>query len=445
MVAKNKKKRANEKNVNKSNQSKGTRIKRVSREVQDKNNKNRTSEQLSRIIKELFYKKNELKTKIEKMFAEDLDLSQYLEWQKRLSNLSDELEKLAKQESGLDKLKTHGKMLIELFEKELELKAKEPVIVPFEYLDEKNQRIRGDIRIERDIYVNANANIMTLLFDSRKHTVHVSQKKLVELLLAGKIEGPIIVDNKEYLVNIEKAIVYLRLAKAINALKREIELLQKENADELELNELKSIQVSFLHDITDLARHFVHKMQENKAKAYYESYLYKLTRANMLNDAVNLCLGATVHFTYEGKNMVGKLVGLLNNKLIVEVEDNKGYWLLNPKRLFHVEIDNIVYVRPADIVQQIELKERVNELSNQILDSKSDPNKVLRNALSLLKFVENNPKLLSRILSSAKDYRMNNSRDSKEKEEAKKLDLRYFNQLTEEEKVLVVRDGIMNL
>ncbi|MEM3609699.1 MAG: hypothetical protein QW474_03100 [Candidatus Aenigmatarchaeota archaeon] len=404
-----------------------------------------TSVYLSRIISDFYKRKNLLKEKINQMFHEDLDISQYLEWQKRLDVIFQEIEKLAKEESALDKLRNQGKMLLDLFEKELSLKAKEPVIIPFEYLDERNQRIKGDIRIERDVYISASANMMTLLFDNKKHTVHVVQKKLVDLLLAGKTEGPIIVDNKEYMVNIEKAIVYLRLAKAINALKREIELLEKEKADKLEIQELKNIQLSFLHDISDLAKHFVHKIHEDKARAYYDSYLYKLTRANLLNEAVQLCIGSTVHFTYEGKNMIGRLVGLLNNKLVIEVEDNKGYWLLNPKKLFHVEVDNIVYVRPSDVVQQIQLKERIEELSNQIFDTKTDPTKVLRTALSLLKFVENNPKLLARIISLAKDYRINHSKDEKEKEEAKKLDLRYFNQLSEEEKILIVRDGILNL
>lgn len=400
---------------------------------------------LSQIISDFYKRKNILKEKINQMFHEDLDISQYLEWQKRLQIIFQEIEKLAKEESALDKLRNHGKMLLDLFEKELSLKAKEPVIIPFEYLDERNQRIKGDIRIDREVYINASANMMTLLFDNRKHTVQVVQKKLVALVLAGKTEGPVIVDNKEYLINIEKAIIYLRLAKAINALKREIELLEKEKADNLEIQEMKNIQLSFLHDISDLAKHFVHKIHEDKARAYYDSYLYKLTRANALNEAVQLCVGSSVHFTYEGKNLVGRLVGLLNNKIVIEVEDNKGYWLLNPKKLFHVEVDNLVYVRPSDVVQQIKLRERVEELTNQIFDAKADPNKVLRTAISLLKFVENNPKLLARIISLAKDYRLNHSKDEKEKEEAKKLDVRYFNQLSEEEKILIVRDGILNL
>ena len=381
---------------------------------------------------------------IKELFSQDLDTSLFNERTKRLNGIYRQVEHLARELDPNVFAKDAG-MLVDLYHGELESHKNEEVIVPFEYLDESKQHIKGDVRILRKQFVKASPSQITVVVDSKKHTISVDINHIISAWLSGKNEVTVKVDGKGHSVLTQRVLHYIRHSKAVTAISGEVGMLKKAKAPKDEIAELERIHVSYLDVISDLAKSFVSSHHENRSAGYHNSYLYKLTKATMVREAVNMCIGATVHFIHEGKNQFGRLKGILDDKIIVEVEDEKGFWLLKPKKHFHIGVDNIVYVRPEDLIHQLKLKETIEDLSRHIMDGSADPNKVLKKALSTIKYMDSNPKLLERVVSLARDYRIKNCYDRDERDSAKKLDLVSYRQMEPQEKLLVLRDGIHNL
>ncbi len=419
--------------------------KRVQKEKKKKTKKGKEGRKgVGSVLIQLQGKANAIKKIISKMFEEDLDAVIYNERLKRLNGVMRQIELLASEKSS-DDLRKEGMFHLELLESELKKRAHAEVIIPFEYLDENKHYVRGDIRIDREDFIQSLPRSLTVMVDDEKHTIKIDQKEVVKAWLSNQQYCQLNVDGKRHQVLVTTALDYLRLGKAVNCLASEISLLQRAKAQKQEIEELERIKTAYLESLSQIAKSIASRVHERKKTSYLDSYLYKVTKATMLREAVNMCMGSTVHFVHEGKNYFGKLRGMVDERLIVEVEDEQGFWLFRPRKVFHVSIDNIVYVRPEDLVHQLRLKEKIDDLSREILDVSSDPNRVLRDAISVIAYVESNPRLLERIISLARDYREKQGYGEEERDLLKKLDVNGFKQLKPEEKIIILRDGIANM